>query len=147
MGEGRRQQLKFGYRASTATGSVKHGAVTADSLAAAEKILRSKRLFPLEISEIQGESDDRTYVGQKLQTAQVSSAQLEKLLRKFEAGKNYGRSAKSVTSKDILRITNDLGVLLTAKLPLDRGLSILKRWCSTNNADGPSGVDQGRRIL
>ena len=120
-----RHLLKFGYRATTSAGSIEQGTLTADSLAAAERVLRGKRLFPLEISEIQGELNQEGHSPLKLQSSGPEAARLEKLLGKLATKHSHGKSKEKTKPKDVLRITTDLGVLLRARLPLDKALTVL----------------------
>ena len=94
-----RHSLKFGYRATTSAGSIEQGTVTADSLAAAERVLRGKRLFPLEISEIQGELNQDGHSPLKLQSTGSEAARLEKLLGKLATKHSHGKSNEKTKPK------------------------------------------------
>ena len=125
MGEIKRRVLRFGYRATTSTGAVEQGTLTADSLAAAERVLRGNRLFPLEIAEIRSGSSEEEHWPLAQLESEPEIQRLERLLEKLAATHSSGKVRKKTTPRDILRITNDLSVLLKARLPLDKALTIL----------------------
>ena len=97
MVEIKRRLLKFGYRATTSTGSVERGTLTADSLAAAERVLRGNRLFPLEIAEIRSGSSEEGHWPLALLESEPETPRVERLLEKLAATHSSGKSRKTTT--------------------------------------------------
>ena len=84
-----------------------------------------QRLFPLEIAEIRSGSSEEGHWPLALLESEPETPRVERLLEKLAATHSSGKFRKTTTPRDILRITNDLSVLLKARLPLDKALTIL----------------------
>ena len=113
----------FKYRAVGRSGVVDTGVITAVDLTAAQLQLRAKKLTPLSLTPA---------AAQKATPASAASAdanvldpkQLTGMLDKISSAPRSKRVKKRIERDDVLRFTNELGVLLKAGLPLDRAMRV-----------------------
>ena len=113
----------FRYRATSASGAVDAGLITARDIAAVHRELRAQNKTPLSITpttDIAGSGPAEN--GPSGIEVDVESARA--LLERVQRPAKKPRAKKRVDANDVLRLTNELSVLLNAGLPLDKAIKV-----------------------
>ena len=116
----------FQYRAVSSAGTVSSGVITASDEGAALQALRTKQLRVLSLEASNGMPSDRqsAEVDRSGAVLLLDENAVRVALQKLSRNDVSARRRKKVSEDDVMRLSTELGVLLTAGLPLDKAMRV-----------------------
>ena len=117
---------QYQYRALSHAGGVSAGMIAASDERGALQALRSKQLRELSIklSTVVDGPASRAAAAQPTPGVELDDGAVEAALERLGRRAAASRRKKSVTEDDVMRLSTELGVLLTAGLPLDKAMRV-----------------------
>ena len=116
----------FQYRAVSHAGTMSSGVIEASDENGALQALRAQRLRVLSLTRSNGglKSSRRLDNVEPLSAAQLDSDAVQAALEKLGQRDKPAKGGKAPSEVDVMRLSAELGVLLTAGLPLDKAMRV-----------------------
>ena len=116
----------FQYRAVSHTGAMSYGVIEASDENGAFQALRAQRLRVLSLTRLIRPitSSRRLNNVELLPAAQLDSDAVQAALEKLGQRDKPAKGGKAPSEVDVMRLSAELGVLLTAGLPLDKAMRV-----------------------
>ena len=117
---------QYQYRAVGHSGGVSSGVISAADESGALQTLRAKKLrvLSLKLSAVADLSNIGSSAKQVVSESQVDLASVQVALDRLGRRSSLSRQKKTVSEDDVMRLSAELGVLLTAGLPLDKAMRV-----------------------
>jgi general secretion pathway protein F len=117
---------QYQYRALSHAGGVSAGMIAASDERGALQALRSKqlRVLSIKLSTVVDAPASRAAAAQPTPGVELDDGAVEAALERLGRRAAASRRKKSVTEDDVMRLSTELGVLLTAGLPLDKAMRV-----------------------
>ncbi|MDG2459523.1 MAG: type II secretion system F family protein [Luminiphilus sp.] len=117
---------QYQYRALSHAGGVSAGMIAASDERGALQALRSKqlRVLSIKLSTVVDGPASRAAAAQPTPGVELDDGAVEAALERLGRRAAASRRKKSVTEDDVMRLSTELGVLLTAGLPLDKAMRV-----------------------
>ena len=130
----------FQYRGVSHTGTMSSGVIEASDENGALQALRAQRLRVLSLTRSNGalKSSRRLDNVEPHSAAQLDSDAVQAALEKLGQRDKPAKGGKAPSEVDVMRLSAELGVLLTAGLPLDKAMRVQVKGGFVNRVQNPA---------